>query len=53
MTTELDIKIAELEAKLEELREQGEDGNYEGWNVLQAELEHLKEQKIVIQQLRS
>lgn len=51
MTTELNIKIRELEAKLDEMRSQGE--NYEEWNVVQAELEHLKEQKIVIDQLKS
>lgn len=49
MTTELDTRIAELEAKLNEFRSHGE--HYEEWNAVQAELEHLKEQKILIQGL--
>lgn len=53
MTTELNIRIRELEAKLEELRSRDKTSNdYESVNALQEELEHLREQKAVIDDLK-
>jgi hypothetical protein len=52
MTTELDIRIAEIRERMAELREQGENADMEEWTELEVELEHLVDQKIVVQQLK-
>ncbi len=51
--TELDIRITELREKIAQFQAQGENADSGEWNELQQELEHLEEQKAVIEQLKS